>query len=240
MPALAHDVALENSYIDLPIVRRASANGRPFGGTRFDGKSVIVSLDTASIVNQLSFDTLQGTAPQLARQHIVILVDGLAQRAVAVRSFESKADVAKNVNSVELVEQLDFLKDHLGLSVTQMAELFSVTRKSIYDWYEGTIPRVEKLNKAHTLVQVVSELQKVDVRRLKTVWNIKRNGQSFLDILGSDEINNADLQTALRSKLDELSSQMVTTASLVTRTQNRKIDIGESHMAEFDRRGDFS
>lgn len=143
---------------------------------------------------------------------------------------------ASNIQLVAVAERLDLIKDHLALSITQLAELFGVTRKTVYDWYEGTEPRPKAVNRMEILIEVLNKASpEVDLARLKAVWNVPVSGTSFRAVLGDDNLNADTLQKALLEKLNELSTRMVATTSPMRKTASQ---FGEAQLAEFERRTD--
>ena len=143
-----------------------------------------------------------------------------------------------NIQLVAVAERLDLIKDRLALSITQLAELFGVTRKTVYDWYEGTEPRRNAVNRMEILIEVLNRASpEVDLARLKAVWNVPVSGTSFRAVLGDDNLNAGTLQKALLEKLNELSTRMVATTSPMRKTTSQ---FGEAPLAEFERRTNHS
>jgi DNA-binding transcriptional regulator YiaG len=168
-----------------------------------------------------------------------LLVDN---RRVQIELCEDQhADTPHNASDTQLVtvaERLDLIKGRLGLSITQLAELFDVTRKTVYDWYEGTEPRRNAVNRIEILIEVLNKASpEIDLVRLKAVWNISVFGKSFLAVLGEDNLDAGTLQNALLEKLNELSSRMVATTGRMRKTN---LQFGEAQLAEFERRIDHS
>ena len=143
---------------------------------------------------------------------------------------------ASNIQFVAVAERLDLIKDRLALSITQFAELFGVTRKTVYDWYEGTEPRRNAVNRMEILIEVLNRASsEIDLARLKAVWNVPVSGKSFRAVLGDDNLDADTLQKALLEKLNELSTRMVATTSPMRKTTSQ---FGEAQLAEFERRTD--
>lgn len=140
------------------------------------------------------------------------------------------------VQSIAMGERLNLIKDHLSLSVTQLAELFGVTRKTVYDWYDGTEPRPKTINRTEILLDVLNRAPpEVDLAKLKTIWSIPVSGASFRKVFSDDNMDAETLQNALVEKLNELSSRMVSTANPMRKTIPK---FGEAQLAEFDRSTD--
>lgn len=87
-------------------------------------------------------------------------------------------------------DRLETVQKRLDLSITQVAELFGVTRKSVYDWFDGkSSPRATAIQKAEVLNDIIKESPNgIDITRLKTVWSIPTDGESFLNLLKDDSI----------------------------------------------------
>lgn len=175
-----------------------------------------------------------GTTPQSNRQikNLVILSNGQEVTINLVKSTSS------NSYAVALSERLNQVKSRLDLSITQMAELFGVTRKSVYDWYEGVEPRQIKTSRMETLIDVLMETStNADLKRLKAVWNISISGHSFREIFNDDKLDANSLKSNLIAILHELSPRMAKSTNSVHKTAAQ---LGSAHLVDIDRSADFS
>jgi DNA-binding transcriptional regulator YiaG len=192
------------------------------------GKSILSSLNIAH-TTQLS-KTNRGYD---------LLVDG--QRVQVELCKDQLTETLQKTSNIQLVavaERLDLIKDRLALSITQLAELFGVTRKTVYDWYEGTEPRRNAANRIEILIDVLNRASPgVDLARLKAVWNVPVSGTSFRAVIGDDNLDVGTLQKALLEKLNELSTRMVATTTPMRKTTSQ---FGEAQLAEFGRQTDHS
>ena len=97
-------------------------------------------------------------ATQLSQSNpvYILFVDNqlVVIRLTDEQEFATQQD-ASNTLPVALADRLDLIKERLAISITQMAELFGVTRKSIYDWYEGKGQRSAKSNRMEILIDVL-------------------------------------------------------------------------------------
>jgi predicted transcriptional regulator len=166
---------------------------------------------------------------------MLLIVDG-APFFVVPQSLpqEHPTDVAPTGWSVP--EQLDTIKSQLDISVTQLAELFSVTRKTVYDWYEGQSPRNAKSAQINALIEVLGKRSDIDLKRLKGFWNVSLPGGSFRSTLQSDILSGLELTAALTAKLNELSAEMSAT-NRVPR-QGATPYTSESTLADIEHRSD--
>ena len=167
-----------------------------------------------------------------------LLVDGMP--VVVMLSDDQQTESSKKISSAQpaaITERLDFIKDHLVLSITQLAELFGVTRKTVYDWYDGTEPRRTATSRMEILINMLDKASpEVDLARLKAVWDIPVSGKSFRTVFDDDNMDAETLQKALAGKLNELSTRMVATSSPIHKST---FQFRDSQLAEFDRRTDF-
>lgn len=140
---------------------------------------------------------------------------------------------AATIQSDSFKEQLDEIKTDLTLSITQLAELFGVTRKTVYDWYEGTTPRYGVTRHMHILVDVLKSMpSEVYLPRLKTVWNIPVSEKSFRSIFNNEVLDELSFRTTLKEKLHELSPRM---AKKTGSQRQTSVQLGKAHLAEFDK-----
>lgn len=147
--------------------------------------------------------------------------------------YTEEAVQAPSLQLIIISERLDLIKDRLALSITQLAELFGVTRKTVYDWYEGTEPRRNAINRIETLIEALNRYSELDLTRLKSMWSIPVSGKSFRAVLNDENLDAETLQNTLAKKLDELSTRMVATTSTMQKTTSQ---LGDAQLAEFDRR----
>lgn len=196
-------------------------------------EELVATSPSASWVSQLFFFR-PGTSPQSdwQRKNLVILSN---DQEIIINPVKSSIN---NLNSVALSERLNQVKNRLDLSITQMAELFGVTRKSVYDWYEGVEPRQIKISRMETLIDVLmDESINADLKRLKVVWNIPISGHSFREVFNNDKLDAVSLKSKLISTLHELSPRMVKSANSVYKTTTQ---FGSAHLVDIDRSADLS
>ena len=177
------------------------------------------------------------TQPTWNRQKNIILIDGL--RLLISSEINKESDVNTPTQQSNLFkDQLNDIKTDLTLSITQLAELFSVTRKTVYDWYEGTTPRNRVASRMNTLIDVIkSTPSDVDLSRLKTVWNIPISGESFRLIFNGEITDELFFRTTLEEKLHELSPRMAKKTGYQRKTS---VQLGKAHLAEFDKHTDVT
>ena len=178
------------------------------------------------------FNESSYTQPSQNLKKIIILIDGKP----LLISEESSKNSTFNTTAIQngsFKEQLDEIKTGLTLSITQLAELFGVTRKTVYDWYEGTTPRHGITSRMNILVDVLKSMpSEVDLPRLKTVWNIPVSGKSFRSIFNDEILDELSFRTTIDKKLYELSPRLAKKTGSQRKTS---VQLGKAHLAEFDK-----
>jgi len=169
------------------------------------------------------------THPAQGLKNVIILVDGTP---ILITEKNIETDTAAT-QSDSFKEQLASIKSDLSLSITQLAELFGVTRKTIYDWYEGTTPRQGITSRMSILIDALKSMPSdTDLTRLKTVWNIPVSGRSFCSIFNDDVLDELSCRKKTDKKLHELSPRMVKKMDSQHKT---RVQLGKAHLAEFDK-----
>ncbi len=178
------------------------------------------------------FNENRYTQPSQNTKKIIILIDG-QPLLISEGIDENSALQTAAIKSDSFKEQLVEIKTNLTLSITQLAELFGVTRKTVYDWYEGTTPRYAITSRMNILVDVLKSLpSEVDLPRLKTVWNIPVSGKSFCSIFNGEALDELSFRTTIEEKLHELSPRMAKKMGYQRKTS---VQLGKAHLAEFEK-----
>jgi len=204
----------------------------------FDMSRGSASSSTSALMYKKANPSQKKIETTLSRQENNLYVDG---RIIDFREVQKpivKPQDDTNAKSIVLQnERLDFIKSSLALSITQLAELFGVTRKAIYDWYDGAEPRPKMINRMEILINLLDGMPEgVDKQKLKTVWNIPFSGKSFLAVFNEENLDFNSFRAALKEKIDELSPKMVSNKISTNKTLPQ---LGTAHLAEFDKRADI-
>jgi DNA-binding transcriptional regulator YiaG len=150
-------------------------------------------------------------------------------------SSANDEEYGEAVKPLPFSNRLTSIQDQLSLSITQVAELFGVTRKSVYDWFDDkSMPRSATVNRAEILLDIIKESPvDIDLSRLKTVWNIPTSGRSFLAVMTDESLSAAQLKSHALEKLVELSPRLGQATS-----RNSDMRQGTSHLIDIDRSTD--
>lgn len=175
-----------------------------------------------------------------AKYHIIILDDApvaIELQDVHIQKSEKQQGVDAE-KSITFIERLTPIREQLGLSITQLAELFGVTRKSIYDWYEGIEPRSNTVTRLEILTKALQDVPDgVDLKRLKVVWNIPVSGRSFREIYNDTDLEDGILLERLSATLKDLIPNMVKQNRL---PRKPAAQVGKARLSELDKYVDFS
>lgn len=223
-----------DAYVAQPVDYTSSPlYGRPVQRWTSEASAPISAQIGAILVKNECASSWTGMQP--ASQSSVVLVNKesadirVSLTTLSVLKQEKEKD---NTNVVLFSDQLEVVQEKMKLSITQVAELFGVTRKTVYDWYERkTTPRSAASNRLQILSEITnSKLKNVDIGRLKTVWNVPISGKSFLSVIQDDTLNPVDLREEASKKLAELGPRLAPTAANGT-----AIYLGEAHTSDVDR-----
>lgn len=110
-----------------------------------------------------------------------------------------------------LQQRLQTLKNALGLTITDMAELFGVARPSIYSWLKGQEPRPDNMER---LAEFESCAERIDALRLQRADKLikrplKSGGSLFLLVKEGRPVDEAlaELADIARIEHDQRSTQ---------------------------------
>jgi len=178
------------------------------------------------------------TSPnRIVRSKSVLVLAADDGQQIVIPQVNVTEKALDSLTILSVCDNLDAIKEDLGLSVTQLAELFDVTRKSVYDWYDGAEPRSNTLVKIDALMEALASIPaEVDKKRLKALWKVPVENQSFLSVLNDERLDSTNLGRALSDKLHQLSPRLVSSAAPSIRSTSA---LGNAHLTEFDRPGDF-
>jgi DNA-binding transcriptional regulator YiaG len=211
-----------------------------YGGGRWTssaaGSIPATSFLSASIYSPPEL-SIRATSPMVNTPDLVLVVNNsprnLNGSIVAVKTERKQSPDYAPATSFK--QDLERVQMKFGLSITQLAELLGVTRKSVYDWFDGTDPRNAKnRNRMGAILALLDSRPDFDLTRLKGVWNMPVSGVSFLSILGNEDVPESDRLPALAEKLEQLAPRLG--APVATR---KGAYLGESHASELDRMSDI-
>lgn len=153
----------------------------------------------------------------------------------AITLFKNIPIEKETTADVTFKSQLEKTQADLGLSITQLSQFFGVTRKSVYDWLDGTAPRSSNGKRLDIINAVISANNSAfDLSRLKTVWLTSINGSSFMDVISDEALSDDKKIEAALNKLNELAPRLGTREKSA-----RKTYLGNAHTTDFDRVADL-
>ncbi len=114
---------------------------------------------------------------------------------------------ASTENSLAVLDNLAdlrWVREKLGLSMTDLATLFGVTRKTVYDWFDGTKPRQLAVDRIAAIRAVAESCPPEFLGVLNQFWSTPvGEGPSLIDILKSPGSSSTMLSSA-KTALDAL------------------------------------
>lgn len=128
-----------------------------------------------------------------------------------------------------------WIKDSLHLSMSDVAALFGVTRKAVYDWFDGTSkPRAhfsERMAAIRSTLQGACTSEQLGL--LRQLWSAPLAGEeSLAGILKSVDASTAS-KAKIKAALEELEPRM---AELTQRLQSQpRHDLGRAHIEDLVR-----
>ncbi|NMZ58175.1 hypothetical protein [Pseudomonas nitroreducens] len=129
-------------------------------------------------------------------------------------------------------EKLSLLQSSFGISITQMSDILGVTRKTIYDWIDGSEPRPASSQKIDILTEISERHSNINLSRLKTVWNIPINGKSLRQVLAEDSTDRTGVLEDASAKIAALAPK------LGAPSKPSKAKIRMAHLSDIDRASD--
>jgi len=133
----------------------------------------------------LTLDTLtKGTAggyfPERFDLEIVSNLRGPVQYKVREKKVVSYA--------LSTAQLLSTVRDVFALRMSEMAQIFGVSRRAAYDWLEGVTPKPETTARIYTLSKYAEELKASGLSNIDHfIHRPVINGRSLLDLLKSGE-----------------------------------------------------
>lgn len=149
-----------------------------------------------------------------------------------VKNITIQEDDSKNIT---FKGQLEDLQLKLGLSITQLSQFFGVTRKSVYDWLDGTAPRSSNSRRLEIMATIIAANgNQINLKRLKGVWLMSTGGRSFMDVISDETLSDEEKIAAASLKLAELAPRLGPQEKSINKTY-----LGNAHTSDLDRVADL-
>ena len=112
-----------------------------------------------------------------------------ASTPVIVRPFVAEeGDAEPDADPALQRQNLTRIRASLGLSMTEMAQVFNISRTALYGWFNGTIPhakQVRRINEVFSFAELAGTYQ---LTRMDLLKNIPLGqGKTLLEVLASNE-----------------------------------------------------
>jgi hypothetical protein len=128
------------------------------------------------------------------------------------------------------ITNLRWLKDSLSLGMTGLAELLGVTRKTVYDWFDGVEPRRDGRFAKVAALRVALEKIAIDERAMiKRIWDLPlTDGGTLRSILGAGEEDAVRLEAKIGRALQELKGEISTVEQLASKSTRSNFGIAHT------------
>ncbi len=138
------------------------------------------------------------------------------------------------VESFDGVECAEWLRTSLGLSMTELAALASVTRKAAYDWFSGSIPRPEISQKLAGMRYVFGDTDPRLLRFVPRTWVSMDFGKKFYVDLKSVDKPKSEIAEKIR---DDFLNMIPQLTIMLERSQSKvkRHEFGASHLEDIIR-----
>jgi transcriptional regulator with XRE-family HTH domain len=139
--------------------------------------------------------------------HLLLKEMCLVKTTGGVR-FSSRRPSSETSSRPQLTEprdQLSSIKEHLGLSVSDLAAVLHVRRPTIYHWLSGGALRPRNRKRLDQIHQITVEWHQISDRRPGNYLHARIcDGKSLLDLLKDDIYDMRAIRTVLRTIKEEL------------------------------------
>ncbi|SER46229.1 hypothetical protein SAMN05421690_102831 [Nitrosomonas sp. Nm51] len=102
---------------------------------------------------------------------------------------ETPSDNSQQIDTRTVIEHIENIRSILDPSISDLANLFNVSRQSVYKWLSGKYtPESENLKQLYTLSHIADKFKVAEISRANFILKMKAfNGLSLLDMLKSGE-----------------------------------------------------
>ncbi|MEW5250739.1 hypothetical protein [Microbulbifer discodermiae] len=138
------------------------------------------SCETSLYPTVIDYD-LEGTGSNYDLQYYDDLFVEYIQHRIGVEIVGStRPDVRTTA------QHLTNIRGVFNLPMTELGDLFKVSRQSVYKWLRGTEPDIQKSDQIHSLSQIADQFKTSGVMRAGAVFKIKVFGEKSLYQLFKD------------------------------------------------------
>lgn len=129
-----------------------------------------------------------------------------------------------------LPERLALIRQVLKIRVTELADVFSVSRQAVYKWLAGeSMPDEPKMNRIMALERLAERVQNEDLRQVNHLIKMKHfEGRSLLDLIKAGEETEAHV-TELMASAQRLATHYQKSA--VSRAKTKPNDNWRSYLS---------
>lgn len=87
-----------------------------------------------------------------------------------------------------VAQQIAFMRETLGFKITELAEVFGVSRTAVYDWINGTAPKPEIVAKINGLSSFAAAVRHAGIDKLPAITSrVVYRGKTLLEMAKTGE-----------------------------------------------------
>ena len=111
------------------------------------------------------------------------------------------------------------IRESLGLSMTEMAQVFNVSRTALYGWFNGTVPHSKQINRINEVLSFAELAENHQIPRITLLKNVPlRQGKTLLQVL----VSNRDVPSALAETRAMAIAQTTSRESRLSRMKGKE------------------
>lgn len=156
----------------VPSYRRYDATPNPASTSKLH---VIVPLSLALVAG------IAGTGGTFGAQNISYATSLIHNPIIEVRGHQPKRE-----RLTSIAQQVSLIRDALGLKMSELAQIFGVTRPTAYAWLNGADPKPELKIKILRVNRLVNDLHAANILKVERYCRLPLDsGESLIDALKS-------------------------------------------------------
>jgi transcriptional regulator with XRE-family HTH domain len=150
--------------------------------------------------------------------------DVASTSTVIVRPFvASESENDSEIDPGILGLHLTRIRESLGLSMTEMADILNVSRTALYGWFNGTVPHPKQTKRINELLSFADLAAQSKIRRITLTKNVPLSqGKTLLQVL----IAKGDVPGALAEVREMAIAQTASTQSRLSRMARKEKILG--------------
>lgn len=152
----------------------------------------------------LLWKSLAGIIPRTKEQEKQLY---LSSKQTIHLCFINQEEPSENTT---VIQNLNFIRDTLGISVSSLANIIGASRTSFYNWLEGDIPNdkyVKRIDELHAITKKWRNVNKHHYPPGRLLKQRLNNGHSMYELLEAEELNREEIKIGMNALLELMDKQ---------------------------------